>query len=617
MSVIYAPEERRVSIRQLIVPGILVLAFLGFVGRLWYWQVVKGEEYREEAKRAGREVSTTLAPRGRIYDRKGVVIADVEPRVVVTAKPAVVGRDPEVLQRVAAILDVDVKKLENAVYIQRNKGSLPAPIYVGAPMTRAAQIFENPDDFPGIDVTTQPMRVYRDGLNFSHVLGWVGVSTEEIDAALKERGIKPAAYVGRDGIEQTYEEQLMGEPGSKTYVVDLAKRPIRSLGDESPMPGDGLVLSLDTELQKMAHELLGENKGAVVALDPNTGEILCMASTPTYDVRMWEGGLSTDQASYLYQNPDRPLYKRAIAGLYPPGSTFKIVTTIAGELSGDIFELRTLRCPGYLQVGNRRVRCENHRAATMDYQFAFTKSCNSYFGKLAQMAGPETMREAMRMCGFGTVPDIDINGAKAGNVPTNEFVRQTHGRPWSLGDTNNIGIGQGDVLVSPLQMANLVAMVANRGVVYKPHVVRGYVNPLEEGVVNTVEREEMFRVQVNPDAWDRLQAAMENVVAGGTARAAQIQGISSAGKTGSAENPQYKETHAWYVGYAPFDNPQIAFAVVVEGAGHGGAIAAPIAKQIVEKYLFPERYAPVEEEPSEDGSSEDGSGGESLVAARG
>lgn len=591
MSVIYAPEERPVSVRTLIIPAVLLFAFVAFILRLWYWQVVLADEYKEKVSRAGRLEDKSLAPRGRIFDRKGKIIAEVEPKLVVTIKPTIVEKDPEILNRLASILQVDVKKLKRNMEKQR-RGNLDIPIFVGTTMAKAAQIVEAGEDLPSVNVITQPMRVARDPLNFSHILGWVSVPTEKIEEELKTKGIDPAAYVGRDGLEQVYEERLMGKPGSQVFAIDLARRPIRPIESNNPQAGTSLVMGIDSELQSLAQRLLSGKKGAIVALDPNTGEILCMASAPTFDLSIFEGGLSNDEFDFLYLNKDRPMYKRAIAGLYPPGSTAKIMTTLAAAMKNDFHPSHVISCPGYLTMGTRRVRCENHGAGSLSFNMAFSKSCNTYFGKMAQSVGGDGMRTMLHALGIDEKTEIDLNGEVPGVVPSEESIKKNHGRPWSLGDTNNIGIGQGDLLVTPLQMANVAAMVANRGTVYKPHVVKAFVRSGVENAVNPVEPEILRQVKVDSNVWDDLQSAMRSVVTNGTAKACQIPGISVAGKTGSAENSQSRRTHAWFVGYAPYENPKIAFALVVEGAGHGGAVAAPLARQIIQQYLEKKSVSP-------------------------
>lgn len=596
MSVIHTTEPKSVSARILVLPGVLFIAFTAFIIRLWYWQVVKADEYREKVNQAGTLKDESLAPRGRIFDRNGLPIAAVQPKLVVTVKPAVVAKNPEILTKLAEILQTDKKKLIRSLDKQRHRGNLPVPVFVGTTLVKAGRILEAGQELESVDVVTEPMRVAINKTDYSHVLGWVSVSTKEIDDRLKEKGIVPADYVGRDGIEQVYEEKLMGTPGSQVFAVDLARRPLRPLQNTSPKPGSGLILGIDSDLQKLAHSLLGNRKGAIVALDPRNGEVLCMASTPTFDLSMLEGGLTTDEFQFLYENKDRPMFKRAIAGLYPPGSTGKILTSISAELAGKFNPGHSVFCPGYLTVGNRKVRCENHAAASMDFYWAFTRSCNSYFGHMAQVVGSKDMQSGLHACGIGEPTEIDLNGAAKGVVPTEESILKNHGRRLSIGDTNNIGIGQGDLLVTPLQMANVAAMVANRGVMYKPHIVKAFIDPRDSTKVNSVKAEVLREIDLSPTFWDTLQSAMKNVVVAGTAKSAQIPGIQVAGKTGSAENSQSRLTHAWFVGYAPYDNPQIAFAVVVEQSGHGGSVAAPLAREIVKKYLTRNTAAPPKKE---------------------
>lgn len=586
MSAIHSPEENPVTLRHLVVPIILVLFFGISVTQLWLLQIVQSDALKERAKMTGLILDHSLAPRGKIYDRNNVLLADVKPQVVITAKPGIASKHPEELDRLAKILGTTRAKLEWLMRQQWSKQSLPVPIFVGATIQQGTKIAEASDEFPGIGVQTLPMRSYPQPTLAPQALGWVWVPNESIEKELKDKGeeyIPP--YVGRDGLERMYDDQLRGIPGTTTYTVDTRKRPLRAMMSESPRPGDTLILGLDSKVQAVAMEALAGQKGAVVALDPNTGEVLCMASTPGYSLDIFNGGLTESEADSIYQNKDIPLLKRPIAGRYPPGSTWKIVTAMAAYQAGKFSTHDAVSCPGYLTVGNRRVRCENHPAATYGFTMAFTKSCNSYFGKLAQRVGEDQLRATASGIGFGVQSGIDVPGELKGLVPSDEYVKETHKRPWSLGDTNNIGIGQGDLLVTPLQMALLACLVANEGVNYQPHLVRGILPPGEGAVLQKVERKELHRFDADQSFWLSLKGAMRNVVTSGTARAVQIPDVPVCGKTGSAENSSGRKTHAWFVGYAPATNPKIAFAVLVENAGHGGAVAAPIAKKVIEAYL--------------------------------
>lgn len=580
---------------MLIIPIVLALAFTAFALRLWWIQVAQYEEFKERATSMGRLENHTLAPRGQIIDRDGIVIADVRPQIVVLAEPGKVLDKPEILNKLASVLQTDVSKFERVLKNNRHRGNFPIPIYFGASVQKAAIITEELRDLEGVSVEIQPMRVYNESIATSKIIGWVSIPSAEIAKQLEEQGITPAEYVGRDGLERHYEELLMGVPGKQTIAVDRRGRPTRTISDEMPIPGSSLFLSLDLRAQEIAVNALGDHKGAVVALDPRNGEVICLASTPTFDSTLFDNGLTTTEFDALFKDPRKPMFKRAIAGGYPPGSTFKIVTSIGAALAGRFHPSDRVYCPGYITVGRKRVRCENHAAGSMDFFWAFTKSCNSYFGKLAQKEGADAVRNGARQAGLGQLSGIDIPGEDAGKVPNDEWVEENYDRNWSLGDTNNIGIGQGDLLVTPLQMANVAALVANRGTSYKPHLVRAIQSPGPDGLMRKVEPEVLSHVDLSDQFWDTMQSAMESVVRQGTARRVQIPGITVAGKTGSAENPFSRRTHAWFVGYAPAENPKIAFAVIVEVAGHGGSVAAPIAKQIIEEFLREGPRKPIED----------------------
>jgi penicillin-binding protein 2 len=566
---------------------VLFIFFSLTLYQLWILQVVRADELTEQSKMTGLIVDQSMAPRGKIFDRSMNVIADVRPKIVVTAKQTEVNRVPESLDRLALILGTTRKRLEYQMARNSHKANFPVPIFVGATVQQAAKIAESGADFPGIGVQTQAMRYTKGTDALEHILGNVWVPTEEIEKTFKEEGIDYIPpYVGRDGIERVYEKELMGKPGATTYTVDRRRRPLRAVMSEAPVPGNSLVLSLDIATQKAAKEALGNQKGAVVALDPNTGEVLAMVSTPGYDLGIYDGGLTQAESDSIYQNKDIPLLKRAIAGQYPPGSTYKIATAMAAYQAGKFDSSMRVSCPGYLLVGNRRVKCENHPAASYDFRMALTKSCNSYFGKLSQRVGEVDMKRTANQLGFGERTGIDLPGEKAGVVPDDAFIRKNHGRPYSAGDANNIGIGQGDLLVTPLQMASLLSLVANEGVNYRPHVVRGVLDSIPGAKLKVVEPVVLHRFDATAEFWSILKGALRNVVVAGTARAAQISGVAVAGKTGSAENSVSRRTHAWFVGYAPAENPKIAFAVIVETGGHGGTTAAPIAKKVVSTYLL-------------------------------
>jgi penicillin-binding protein 2 len=460
---------------------------------------------------------------------------------------------------------------------------------------QATRIAEAGDDLPGIGVDTQAVRFFPDPVSFSHVLGYVWTPDADDVKRLAELDLKPAEYVGKTGLEYTYERDLMGVSGQEKVEVDAKRRPIRVIGRDSPTPGQKLILTVDAQLQKRAIELMKGKRGAVVMLDPRNGEVLCLVSSPVYDVSAFEGGGNKAELAQLNSDEDRPLLNRAIAGYYSPGSTFKIVDSIAAAQKGVFNPYRTYYCPGYYKVGPRRVACLGHHG-TLAFQAAFARSCNTYFASWADTLGPESISAAATSVGLGSKSGLDIRSEKGGLVPSPDWKahRKHHPDKWYRGDTVNMGIGQGELRVTPLQMACLAALVGNEGVSYKPHLVRARIVPGLDGARISSPVEELARIKLPDSFWHTLKDAMVAVIdgKGGTARRAQIPGIVWGGKTGSTEHHKGKLTHGWFIGVAPIDNPQVAIAVLVEESGHGGEISAPIARELVKMYLQPDHKVP-------------------------
>lgn len=606
MSVIHAPEENRFDARQWIIPGVLAVMFVIFALRMWYLQVVLTEDLREQAQRTGQLATATLAPRGRIVDRNNVMLADVQPTLVVQIAPATVERylkhsDPakrrDLLQELSVILQVPRDRLRRTMTKFNRRASIASPVYVGASVQQAVRLAEAQDAIPSLEVVRLSMRRYAETYALSHIMGWVAAPTERDEVRLQQAGITPADYVGRDGLEQFYEASLMGTPGRILLGLDSKGRPSRELpGSEEPRPGDTLVLSLDIRLQRLAQELLQGKRGSIVALDPRNGDVLAMVSSPAYDTKMFEGGLTQAESDTLHQSEARPLLKRAIAGRYPPGSTMKVVTTIAAALKGTFNPREVIYCPGYLTMGDRRVRCENHPPGSMTFENAMARSCNTFFGRMAQRLGEEGLHEGCHACGLGEPTGLDMVGENGGRVPDDATIQRLHGRPWSIGDSNNVGIGQGDLEVTPLQLAQVAALVANSGRMYPPRLLRAK-GEGSTGPVHVLKPGEARTVELDPSFWAALRGSMKAVVSYGTGRRSAQPNEAVAGKTGSAQNSMSRKPHALYIGFAPFDNPTIAFAVVVEAAGHGGEVAAPMAGQLLRAYFSP-RPANSESAPS-------------------
>jgi penicillin-binding protein 2 len=587
MSIIHAPREPELEPRILIFPGVIVAALVLVLLRLWYVQVVKGEELRDKARMYQRSSITRLAPRGLIYDRHGTLLAGVRPEIVVTAKPGIVRKNPWVLDKLSTMLQVDRKKLEEKVNDAAWKPFLASAIHVGVPLEVATRIAESAEEMPGIGVETQAMRYYPDSRSFTHILGYVWVPNPNDVRRLQDKGLKPADYVGKLGVEYVYEDRLMGRPGIEEMEVDAKRRPLRVAGRDNPVPGQQLVLSIDGNLQRLGTELMQGYRGSIVAIDPKNGEVLCLVSSPTYDQTLFHNGISTADYKKLMDDPAIPLLNRAIASFNSPGSTFKIVTAMAAAEAGRLSPNDRVNCPGYYPLGSRRgPRCMGRHGA-IAFHSAMQKSCNTFFCEMGMRAGPTVLRKEAERVGLGQRLGVDLFGEGKGIVPTDEWISRWRKPPiWYTGDTLNLAIGQGELQASPLQMAHMMALVANNGVAYRPRVVRAVRSPYGDGEAAFTEAEVLHRIQAPDWFWNQLRASLVAVVDGGTATSAKIPGLNWGGKTGSAEHKKGQKTHSWYVGFAPAEDPKIAICVFVEAAGHGGAIAAPMAGQIVRRYLL-------------------------------
>lgn len=595
MSVIHAPRQPEMDVRHLLLLGLGGFCLLIIFLRLWYVQVVKADDFITQAERARRSSVDKLAPRGLIFDRQNQLVAGVRPQSVITAVPNTVRKKPWVLDKVAGMLGVPVKKLQAKLADGTYRPFLPTPIYADVSIELASKIAESGDDLPGIGVETQPMRYYPNGTDLAHLLGYVWTpgkrDIERLGPKLEEAKREMPPYIGKDGIERQYELELMGFPGSESMEVDNKRRPVRVVGRTEPTPGKRLYLSIDRDLQKYANAVLAQwlkshpaSGAAVAAIEPSTGEILALASAPTFDASKFVGGISTEDYKLLLDDPRKPLINRPIAAEYSPGSTFKIATTIAAMKAGVFDPNRYTVCRGGIQIGKTFLGCTGHHGA-ISFHRAFQQSCNAYFCDLAMRTRSDNLMATASALGIGQRTGIDIPGESKGILPTDEVRKGDNRFPTELrlGDVAQMGIGQGYVTTTPLQMANMVALVANRGKSYQPHLVRAF---NEAGELKRVEPALAHEIDLAPEQWDVLDDAMRSVINAGTGRNAQIRGVDWGGKTGSTEfGRKTGKTHSWFVGIAPMNNPKIVIAVLAEKAGHGGEVSAPIAGAVVKHYL--------------------------------
>jgi penicillin-binding protein 2 len=596
-----------VRIGMLAVLVVVLFSLLGF--RLWFLQILSGDRYVSLANtNRVREVAME-APRGVIYDHKGKVLVVNKPGLSVGILPMDLQAADEVIPRLARVLgmpEADIRaRLEKAAVdpylVTTIKEDVPEA-------TTVAYLKEHSLEFPGVRIEKAYLRDYPRHEFATHVLGYVGeISAADLDKE-KYREVKPGARIGKDGVEATYDSFLRGTDGKRTVEVDAAGRPKRVLEEINPLPGNNLWLTIDYKLQVAAEKALTEGiarahaggftaaaAGAVVAIDPRTGEILAMASWPDYDLSLWVGGMKqTDYSALTGKDAHNPLFNRAISGLYPAASTFKpFVASTA--LSNDLITRDTpFFDPGNFKYKQQVWKCwkpEGH--GEVNLVEAIMESCDVYFYNLGRKLYDQTsavLQAGVKQFGFGRVTGVDLPGEVAGRVPDKDWKKATgatkEDRIWKPGDDINLAIGQGDLLITPLQLAVASAAIANGGDVFVPRLALK-VTDASGNTLKEFETETRGHVQMSAENLDTVRRGMRYVVSepDGTAHGA-FSGfpVSVAGKTGTAEKKP-EDDYAWFMGYAPADAPEILVVALIEQGGHGSSVAAPMVRRVMEAYF--------------------------------
>ncbi len=575
-------------VRLYIVRGMLALTLGVFLLRLAQLQLFQGERFRERAEAQAIKRIVVYPPRGVIYDRLGTPIVENVPSFSIALVPWEVS--DESIPLLANLVGVDSAWIRQQ--IARFRGDRVAfPLFRlvrDADFRTVAAVEEHLALLPGVNIELESRRLYRGPARLAHVLGYV---REVSPQHLERMGdyYRMGDPIGYTGLESSFELFLRGEKGYRFVVVDAQGHPVAAFRnrryDIPAREGFDLYLGIDSRLQAVAEQALEGYRGAIVALDPQTGEVLALVSKPDYSVDSLSRRGSGEYYIKLTTHPERPLLNRALQSLYPPGSTWKMVIALAALEEGLITERTQIVCTGGFMYGGRVYRC-HHAHGAVDVVRALRVSCNVFFYQLALRVGLERMQRYAHLFGFGRATGIDLPGESKGIVPNQAFYDHRYGaRGWNEGGRMvNLGIGQGEISVTPLQMAVYAAALAT-GVVRQPHVVRAIFNK-QLGQLQPVAYAE-HPLPVSRRTLEILRQGMEEVVnaPGGTALSARIPGITVCGKTGTAQNPHGKD-HAWFIGFAPRERPRIAFAILVENAGFGGAVAAPMARQLLEAFFF-------------------------------
>lgn len=575
--------------------AVVVVLLLG--ARLWTLQVLRGEEMAALSENNRIRLRREPATRGRVVDRHGVVVIDSQASFDAVLVPEDAPDLPSVVETLAQFLDQSAA--DTQAILDRAAGR-PAfqEVLVKRNLTydEVAAVETHQIELSGVSLRVTPSRIYPHGPTLAHVLGYVGEVTP--DDVVKDPHYRSGDVIGKAGLEKVWETDLRGVEGGQQVEVDALGRELRMLDEAEAVPGHTLVLSIDLALQHAAEHALGDKVGAVVALDPRNGDVLAMASEPSFDPNAFTGGIKPALWRELNENERHPLNARATQGQYPPGSTFKIIVAAAALEEGLINPFTRIHCPGYLRYGNHTFRCWRHGGhGSVNVHDALVGSCDVFFYQLGARLGIDTLARYAREFGLGAPTGIEIGNERGGLMPDTAWKKRRYQQPWHKGETLSVAIGQGAVTATPLQMATAVATIAT-GRRYQPRLVQR-IQALDGSVVREIAPRMLTELPVRETVLKQVQEALVDTVSRGTGNKARLKDILVGGKTGTSQVVTIGRTrlkahqmkwnqrdHAWFVAFAPAEEPTIAIATLVEHAdGGGGAIAAPITKEVLQAYF--------------------------------
>jgi penicillin-binding protein 2 len=589
-------DDIRLYRKREVLTRLLVLIVLLLLARLYQLQLILTDEYGRKSEENSVRTIPLEPIRGYMFDRTGKLVVDNRPAFTVSIMPYEFDR--HTIPALGSVLGLDTAFiLDRLVKGEAYSRFAPVKVRRDIDFPTLAVLEENRDRLPGVDYQVESKRFYTTRASAAHLLGY----TKEIsEGQLRALGgdYSPGDVAGATGLEALYEQKLRGRKGAEFSTVNVRGQVIGRFDngklDIPPLEGNDLLLTLDFSLQQFAESLMTGKRGAIVAIDPTDGGILALVSKPDYDLARFSGVTPPDLWRALNRDPATPLYNRATLTRYPPGSTFKMVLAIAALESGAITPAWRVSCGGSFRLGNKVFK-DLHVHGSVDMLAALQRSCNVYFYQLMLKTGLDAWSQTAAQFGFGQATGIDIAEENAGLLPTTDYMNRRYGpQGWTKGFLPSLGIGQGELGVTPLQMACYAMALANGGWYHQPHAVRAIIDKTTKHPDTLLYQTK--HIAFSPATWDVVREGMRRVVEepGGTGGMARIKGVAAGGKTGTAQNPHGPD-HAWYVGFAPFDRPTIAIAVLIENAGFGGTAAAPVAGLCLEKYLFghPVRAMPV------------------------
>ncbi len=609
-----ADQETGLICRRIAVSGMLVaLVFLAMLSRVFYLQIVLHDHY-STLSQSNRVKVVPIAPtRGLIFSHDGVLLADNRPSFSLEVIPEKTADMDKLLQQITAIMGLDATDVSQfKIRLKQKRRFESVPLVFNLSDEEVARIAVDLHRLPGVDVVARLNRYYPLGSNTAHTIGYVGMINEDELKDLDISNYSATSHMGKLGVEKAYEGLLHGRVGYQQVEVNAHGRVVRVLDRTPPIPGKNIYLTLDLSLQNLAVQALAGQRGAVVAVDPDTGGVLAMVSSPGYDPNLFVNGIDSKTYNEYLASAEAPLLNRVLQGKYPPGSTIKPMLSLAALRYGVRIPTDTVWCPGWyilkgtsLKKGDWKKGGHGHTSLGK----AIAESCDVYFYSLANDLGIDRIHESLYQFGLGQKTGVDITGESAGLLPSREWKRKAHNEAWYPGETLNIGIGQGTILVTPIQLVVTTAAIASRGKVLKPHLFSEARDPVSSKLIRRAGVEQMHVVSNAEDQWDKVISAMSDVVhaANGTARKTGEGALYRfAGKSGTAqvfslaEDEKYEadklvkelHDHALFIAFAPLDRPRIALAIIIENGGGGSANAAPIARMLFDNYL--NRLEPVQ-----------------------
>jgi penicillin-binding protein 2 len=590
----------------------VVLAFFLLAARLVYLQVYRHEDLNEQAESNRTAVVPVVPNRGLILDRNGIVLASNYSAYTLEITPSKVSNLEETIDQLAGVIEIQTRDRRRfKKLLEESKSFESLPIRTRLTDEEVARFAAQRFRFPGVDIKARLFRSYPFGELASHVIGYIGRINPSEKKGMEDWADEDQAnyrgteYIGKLGIEQSYEKQLHGITGVEEVETSAGGRAVRKLTSIPATPGNTVRLSIDIKLQKLVEDLYGDRRGAMVALDPRTGEVLAFVSKPTFDPNLFVEGIDNENWQALNESPDKPLLNRALRGTYPPGSTYKPFMALAALETGKRTPQQTINDPGFFMFGGHRFRDDKEGGhGSVDMYRSIVQSCDTYYYMLANDLGVDAIHAQMQPFGFGELSGIDIQGEARGILPSTDWKRNAYRKAeqqkWYAGETISLGIGQGYNSFTILQLAQALATLANDGLRMKPHLVSAVVDIVTREP-HAVAQEPAARLKLKPENIAVVKNAMVGVnIEGTSASAFRGAGYASAGKTGTAQVIQIKQNekydagktgerfrdHALFVAYAPADNPKVALALVVENAGFGAQNAAPIARRVFDYLLL-------------------------------